>query len=182
LANRGRPLYERANSYYFLAAALGGVGVFPYLIGSSEVAAHHDIWANGWIRAAAVFWALAVAALIIGIVIQVFHAQRIMRGNRTKRQREAQRQMRKAEEAVLLEMVKMKQAQRREESDAHWWGRAEPRPGSAGGLNVQLHSPRTASVPDDAVAICVVTRSGDLYRRSSSEDVCHSTGTGGLSS
>src|SRR5579862_79660 len=165
MPERGRPLYERANSYYFLTAAFGGVGVLPYFLGASEVPAHHDIWRNGWVRVGLVFWVLSLAALGAGIIVQVVHAWRTIRRNRSEGRTQTAAQRRKTEERLLLGVMKAREAAIRKEAARLWIGRAQPNIATAG-MIVELHCPRS----DDplrykgAMATCVVTQSQNLFR------------------
>lgn len=90
MAAKRPPLHERTNAWYFLAAAFGAVGAFPYFIGSAQVPKGADPWNDSWVVLAFAFWVLAVAALLCGIGLYVFHTWRAWRRRRAKTRKAAQ--------------------------------------------------------------------------------------------
>src|ERR1700679_2381592 len=119
------PLHERANTYLFLTAALGAIGVLPYLIGQVEVTNHHP-WHNGWIRLATVIWVLAVAALLWGFGLYVFNMLRTRRRRRARqRKAEADRQQ-KESQRLVLDATRERERERKGEHDQLWQGRVQP--------------------------------------------------------
>jgi membrane protein implicated in regulation of membrane protease activity len=161
------PLQERANTYFLIAAALGAVGVLPYLIGQAEVTLGRHPWQNGWVRLALAIWLLAAGVLLWGVGLYALHRVKARRG-RTASRREAERRQQATMEAARKSAEEHEERVRRVEIESHRW---QPSAYSSGQGNewaiaLELRSPQTSKGSEflGSVATCVVTRSENVYR------------------
>ena len=161
------PLQERANTYFVLAAALGAVGVLPYLIGLAEVTLGHHPWQNGWGRLAFAIWLLAAGVLLWGVGLYALHRVKARR-RRTARRREAERRRQVNAEAQCERDEQQEKALRRAEIESHRWQASAYHSGvdNEPAIALELRSPQTSSGYEfqGAVATCVVTRDANVYK------------------
>lgn len=177
MATARPPLHERANSYLFLTAGLGAIGVLPYLIGQAEVTDHHP-WSNGWVRLAAVIWVLAVMALLWACFLYGIHTWQAHRQRVDERQQEKYRRDLKATQAEkraldnrIAGLMAKNEERRREHAATHWtphdaWvgtftQRGKPEPARAFGIRAP-----TAQDPmqfHETMATCEVWRGAHVW-------------------